>query len=310
MLFLSFLVLFGAAVAVWWRAAASKRQKEMMDAIRSGVDPAQVTVKPAVLVEPQGPKVSGFARLFPAFAAASGEDTGLTRGKLIMLTAGSALAGLVLGLRLTGLLGMMAPVIGSVIGVALPTMYQARKARKRLAVIEEQFPEALDCLSRSVRAGNAFSVAIELLGDETSEPLKSEIQKVTREMALGARLEDALHGLIARVPLIEFRFFVSAVLLQRETGGNLSEVIGKLAMSIRERFKLRGQVKASSGQGRITATVLTVLPIATLTILRFTSPGYLNNLTDDPVGRILLGGAVVCQVIGYLVMKRIINIEV
>ena len=189
-------------------------------------------------------------------------------------------------------------------------MLAAKKKRKRLAAIEEQFPEALDFLARSVRAGNAFSIGLELLGTETNEPLKSEITKMTREMALGARLEDALNGLIARVPLVEVRFFASAVLLQRETGGNLSEVLGKLSLSLRERFRLLGHVKAASGQGRLTAGVLTVLPIATLGMLKVASPDYLNSLTGDSLGRALLCGAVVSQTLGYLVMKRITRIEV
>ena len=134
--------------------------------------------------------------------------------------------------------------------------------------------------------------------------------KITREMALGAGLEDALHGLIARVPLLEVRMFVAAVLLQRETGGNLSEVLSKLAISVRERLRLRGQVKAASGQGRLTAMVLTFLPLGTLLMLKLVSPAYINGLTNDPVGRNLLGAAIVSQILGYMVMQRMIKVEV
>jgi tight adherence protein B len=161
-----------------------------------------------------------------------------------------------------------------------------------------------------VRAGNAFSIALELYAAEAKEPLKSAFLKVTREMALGAGLEDALRGLIDRVPLFEVRFFVSAVLLQRETGGNLSEVLGKLAGAVRERARLQGQVKAASGQGRLTAKVLTVLPIAVVVLLKLISPSYLENLTNDPVGRNLLAAAVVSQTLGYLCMQKIARVEV
>jgi tight adherence protein B len=129
-------------------------------------------------------------------------------------------------------------------------------------------------------------------------------------MALGAGLEDALLGLVARIQLLEARMFVAAVLLQRETGGNLSEVLGKLANSVRERLRLRGQVKAASGQGRLTAKVLTFLPIVTFAMLKLLSPAYINGLIDDPLGRNLLGFAIALQIVGYLVMQFMIKVEV
>lgn len=192
----------------------------------------------------------------------------------------------------------------------VPKVYRSRNRDKRLAAMEEQFPDALDFLARSVRAGNAFSIALELLAGESAEPLKSEIVKITREMALGAGLEDALLGLVARIQLLEARMFVAAVLLQRETGGNLSEVLGKLANSVRERLRLRGQVKAASGQGRLTAKVLTFLPIVTFAMLKLLSPAYINGLIDDPLGRNLLGFAIALQIVGYLVMQFMIKVEV
>jgi tight adherence protein B len=309
-LFILFLVLFGAPVLVWWRASASKKQQQMINAIHAGVRPTELTAKPMVLVEPLPKKPGGLAALFQSASAGPGEQAAWSPGRFAALTLVAALAGMLIGYQFRGLLGLFTLVLGAGAGAVLPWMYHVKRRKKRLAAMEEQFPEALDCLSRSIRAGNAFSVAIELLCAETQEPLKTEIQKMTREMALGARLEDALNGLIARVPLVEVRFFVSAVLLQRETGGNLSEVIGKLAHSLRDRFKLRGQVKASSGQGRLTAAVLTVLPLATLLLLRIASPIYLQGLTDDPMGRTLLGAAAVSQIVGYIFMRRIINIEV
>lgn len=310
LIFASLLIIFEAAAAVWWRFLSGKRQQQLIGAIRAGLAPTQGIARPAVLVEPEAPKVRGIARLFRSVATPSGDNAGAHSWQLTAMTVGAALVGFLIGSRFTGMIGMAAPVIGAIALGALPRMVTAKKRRKHLAIVEEQFPEALDCLSRSIRAGNAFSVALELLAGEVNEPLKSEIQKVTRELTLGSSIEDALNGLIVRVPLVEFRFFVSAVLLQRDTGGNLSEVIGKLAGSLRERFKLRGQVKAASGQGRLTAAVLTVLPLVTVILLRVVSPDYLSSLTGDPLGRNLLGLAVVLQVIGYVVMKRIVHIEV
>jgi tight adherence protein B len=179
-----------------------------------------------------------------------------------------------------------------------------------MAAIEEQLPDALDFIARSVRAGNALSISLEMLAGEAREPLRSEFLKVSREQALGASLETALGNLLTRVPLIEARFFVATTLLQREAGGNLAEVLSRLANSVRDRLRLRGHVKAVSGQGRLTATILTVLPILVLVILKVVSPSYLEGLTSDPLGRTLLGAAVVSQILGYVSMKRIVNIEV
>jgi tight adherence protein B len=309
LLFASFLGLFGAALYLWWRTDCTKRQKKMGDAIRAGAGPARTVVKAIVLVEPPA-KTSGLAAFFRASSAEAAGNGDWSRGRLVVLTALAALAGMLAGLWLVGIIGASAPVIGACAGAALPAAVQRKKRRKRLARFEEQFPDALDFLSRSIRAGNAFSVALELLGTEAAEPLQTEIRKVTRELALGARFDDALNGLIARVPLVEIRFFVSAVLLQRETGGDLSEVIGKLANSLRERVRLRGHVKGASGQARLTAAILGVLPIVVLLLLKMASPSYMNSLTGTPMGRNLLAGAAVFQIVGRIVMKRIINIEV
>jgi tight adherence protein B len=218
--------------------------------------------------------------------------------------------GFFVGKNFTGIIGVAAPLISGTMAGAVPWIYRSKSRNKRLSAMEEQFPEALDFLARSVRAGNAFSIALELLAAETTEPLKAEILKLTREMALGAGLEQALAGMLTRVPLLEARLFVAAVLLQRETGGNLSEVLSKLAVAVRERMRLRGQVRAASGQGRLTAMVLSCLPVATLVMLKIVSPDYLEPMMGDPLGRNLLAAAVVSQVLGYLVMQKIIRIEV
>lgn len=314
LLFLLSAVLFGAPLLIWWRAVLAGRQKRLIDAVRAGSIPPERTVRPVVLSEQ--PKTTGLGRFFesaealPGLSSDSIQQGGWTQSRRIKLTAMAALSGLVIGMALSPRFGFAGPLLGAATAGLLPSMWEARKRRKRLAAIEEEFPEALDCLSRSIRAGNAFSVAIELLADEINEPLKTEIQKVTREMALGSSLEDALNGLIARAPLLEVRFFVSAVLLQRETGGNLAEIMAKLASSLRDRFKLRGHVKAASAQGRLTAVILSALPVIVVIGLHFSTPAYLSMLTDDPIGRYVLVGAAFFQVIGYMVMKKIIKVEV
>jgi tight adherence protein B len=311
-LFFAFLVLYGAVAVVWWNLGKEKRRQQLVRNLTSHVNP-EGTVRTTVLME-EPSRSRGLAGMFRSRKPKARVDptkvARLSKGRFFLVTLAAAAGGFLVGMKCTDLLGFPAPLIGAFVGGMIPKIYRSRNRDKRIALLEEQFPEMLDFLARSVRAGNAFSIALELLAGEAQEPMKSEIVKLTREMALGASLQDALTGLIARVDLLEVRMFVAAVLLQRETGGNLSEVLNKLGTSVRERLRLRGQVIAASGQGRLTAKVLTFLPIATLLLLKLGSPEYIANLTGDPLGRNLLGFAVVSQILGYLVMQKMIKVEV
>lgn len=233
---------------------------------------------------------------------------------LTQLLGGMVVAGVVgtlLGLRLRVLLftGLSMLALGCFFAL-LPYLYVLFARKKRLGQFEEQFPEALDFLARAMRAGHAFTVGLEMLSQETPEPLRSEFRKVYNEQNLGAPLPGALEHLAVRVPSVDVRFFVSAVLMQRESGGNLGEILTKLAYVIRERFRLKGQVRAASAHGRITATILTILPIVTVLALSFVAPGYLPAMAHDPQGRYMIVGAILGQIVGYLVMRKIINIKV
>jgi tight adherence protein B len=176
--------------------------------------------------------------------------------------------------------------------------------------MEAQLPDSLDFLARSMRAGHAFTISLEMVGEEIADPLGQEFRALFNEQNLGASLDRSLANFGKRVPLADVRFFSSAVLLQRQTGGNLGEVLGRLSHIIRERFRLKGQVKATSAHGRLTATILTVLPLATLAGLIITSPGYLTPLITEPLGRKLVVAGVICQILGNIVIRRIIRIRV
>jgi tight adherence protein B len=191
-----------------------------------------------------------------------------------------------------------------------PYLMVRHKRTQRLNTLEEQFPESLDFLARSMRAGHAFSISLEMLGEEMQDPLGQEFRALFNEQNLGAPLETALRNFTTRVPLLDVRFFTSSVLLQKQTGGNLSEILSRLAYVIRERFKLKGQVKSASAHGRITATVLTLLPIATMLCLLFVAPGYLQGMAKEPEGKWMIGGAIVAQLLGNFFIKKIINIKV
>ena len=192
----------------------------------------------------------------------------------------------------------------------LPLFYVKKKRGKRIDELETQLPEALDFMSRSMRAGHAFTISLEMVGEEIHAPLGPEFKALFNEQNLGASLERCFMNFSRRVPIPDVRFFSSAVLLQRQTGGNLSEILSRLSYIIRERFRLKGQVKAVSAHGRLTATILTLLPIATLGGLMVTSKGYLDPMFASPLGRKIIGVAVIAQIIGNLCIQKIIKIKV
>src|SRR5215813_2336873 len=197
-----------------------------------------------------------------------------------------------------------------VAGLCVPLLYVIQKGKVRMKKFEEQFPESLEFVARSMRAGHAFSVSLEMIHREFSDPLAGEFRRTFDEQNLGLPLEIALQNLAKRVPLLEVHFFVSAVLLQKRTGGNLSELLDKLATLIRERFKLRGRIKAISAHGRITASTLSIIPMAVAFLMFYTNREYIEFFVKDPTGNQMAGVAIGFQAIGYLIMKKIVTIEI
>jgi tight adherence protein B len=234
-----------------------------------------------------------------------------TATRLITMMGVLATIGFVLGFVMpTSFSGFVAAVCLAVAFGVAPYVYVRRTRTKRLDKVEEQFPEALDFLARSMRAGHAFTISLEMLGEEAPDPLGQEFRALFNEQNLGAPLDIALNNLTNRIPLLDVRFFTSSVMLQKQTGGNLSEILQRLAYVIRERFRLKGQVKAASAHGRLTATILTVLPIATMLGLLIVAPGYLQGMAADPDGRKMIFGAIFAQILGNFFIKKIINIKV
>lgn len=201
-------------------------------------------------------------------------------------------------------------LVAALLAAVLPFVHVWRLRKKRLHAFEEIFPDTLEFVSRSMRAGHAFSVSLEMIHREFGEPLAGEFKRTFEEHNLGIPLDVALQGLARRVPLLDVHFFVSAVMLQKRTGGNLAEILDKLAYIIRERFKLRGRIRAVSAHGRMTAIALSCIPIGVAILMFFTNPDYVKFFFTDDVGQIMFGIAVGLQLIGYLVMKKIVSIEV
>ena len=204
---------------------------------------------------------------------------------------------------------LRALLIGTCTGF-LPLFYVSKVRAKRVNALDALLPDALDFLSRSMRAGHAFTISLEMVGEEIHEPLGQELRALFNEQNLGASLERSFASFSKRVPIPDVRFFCSAVLLQRQTGGNLSEILNRLSHIIRERFRLKGQVKAVSAHGRLTATILTLLPIATLGGLIVTSPGYLDPMIATPIGRKIIAVGIMAQILGNFCIRKIIKIKV
>jgi tight adherence protein B len=193
---------------------------------------------------------------------------------------------------------------------ALPLLYVMRKRTARMRRFEELFPDSLEFVARSMRAGHAFSVSLEMIHREFQEPLAGEFRRTFEEHNLGLPLDVALQKLAKRVPSLDVHFFVSAVLLQKRTGGNLAEILDKLAYVIRERFKLRGRIRAISAHGRMTGAALSCIPVAVAVIMFYVNPDYVRFFFLDDVGNIMLVAAIVLQLIGYAIMRQIVKIEV
>jgi tight adherence protein B len=191
-----------------------------------------------------------------------------------------------------------------------PLLYVRFKRKSRLKRFEDLFPETLEFISRSMRAGHAFSVSLEMIHREFQEPVSGEFRRTFEEHNLGLPIEVALQKLATRVPSLDVHFFVSAVLLQKRTGGNLAEILDKLAYVIRERFKLRGRIRAVSAHGKMTATALSCIPIAVAVLMFYTNPDYVKFFFRDDVGNIMLASAIGLQLIGYFIMQKIVKIEV
>jgi tight adherence protein B len=180
----------------------------------------------------------------------------------------------------------------------------------RLRTFEEQFPEALDLLSRALKAGHAFQTALGMVADEMKPPVGPEFRKTFDQQNYGLPLRDALHQMTENVPILDVRFFVTAVLIQKETGGNLSEILENLARVIRERFKIRRQIRIHTAHGRFTGFVLLALPAGLAILLSIINPEHMDLLFKERLGQMMLMIAIVMQVIGFFWIRKVIKIEV
>jgi len=225
----------------------------------------------------------------------------------ILLTVGAAAA---IGLALlVSVGGWLAPVVGAVVGGLLPYNHVARLRKKRFERFEENFPESIDLLGRAIRAGHAFSTGLRVVAEESPEPVSGEFRQVYEEQKFGLPLSESLLALADRMTLLDVRIFVTAVLIQIESGGNLAEILDNLAYIIRDRFRFRRQLRTHTAHGRMTGWVLASAPFAAGGGMFFLNPEYMRVLFQEPLGRLMLVMAAGLQVVGFVAIRRIMDVD-
>ena len=216
------------------------------------------------------------------------------------------------GMFLPGLLGKP-PIFGAALALGLavlPWWRVASRRRTRIERIERQFPEALDLMGRAMRAGHAFPSAVKMVADEMADPMGRDFRILFDEMNYGVPTNDALAHLAVRVPVPDVSYFVVAVMIQRESGGNLAELLDKIATIVRERLKLLGEVRTLSAEGKLSAIILTALPFGVALVVNLVNPEFMQVLWTDPMGQRMVGVAIFMMLVGIMWMRSIIRIRV
>jgi len=201
-------------------------------------------------------------------------------------------------------------LLAGLAGLSFPLFYVRRLKKRRIRRFEEQFPEAIDLLGRSIRAGHALPTGLKVVAEESPEPMSTEFRQIFEEQKFGLPLEDSLLGLADRIDLVDVRIFVTAILIQREVGGNLAEILDKIAYTSRERFMLQRQIRVYTAQGRLTGYILAAMPILLGLAITALNPEYMAILFEEPTGKVLIAAAAVMQFLGFLTIRRIIDIEI
>jgi tight adherence protein B len=312
LVFLTTFLAAGLAVLIGWftlqrmnaDAVAEDMSEHLLDnSPRLLKDESLSTISPwARLLEK-----SDFVRIMHRHLLQAGLTWSVGRVTLLMLLASSVALGF--AMQFDWIPGWVDLLIAVAVA-ALPYLYILHCRAKRFRQFEENFPDALDSLARSLRAGHPFPAAMEILAEECEQPVAAEMHQTAIEGNLGTSWEQALSNLTERVPLIEVSMFASAVQLQNRTGGKLNEVLGTLAENMRESVALKGEVRSLAAHGKLTGAVLTVLPLVIAAIMAVVNPSYLAVLIHHPYGKFLITAAVICLVAARFVIRRIVDIKI
>jgi tight adherence protein B len=313
----TFVVIMGLVVGIYWfmlERPETREQDELLKRLRVAGPRGAKRVE----FVKEADKLSALKTLDAVLSRTTGltgslqrriaqADMKTTVGGLLLISACIFLGASFIVGRLTRL-----PWLGLAVGALLayiPFFIVKFKATKRMRTFEEQFPEAIDLIARALRAGHGFTTGLSVVAEEAPQPVAGEFRLLYDQQNFGMPLGDAMKAFAARIPLLDARFFVTAVLTQRESGGNLAEILTNLANVIRERFKVKRQVRVISAHGRITAWILCGLPPALAVAMMIVMPAHMMLLVTDPMGNAMVLAGLVMQVAGSLIIKKLVNIE-
>jgi tight adherence protein B len=315
---LTFMVVAVVILGIWVFASTDNNQeliRKRMNAVHKAERRGEVSLNLKLLRDEMMSSVPVLHRLMMQWSWSTKlqeflVQAGMTTrpAKLLLISAATGV-----GSNFLASLFHLRPFLSLPIGLAatlIPITVVALKRHRRLRAFEEHFPEALDLLGRAVRAGHAFTTGLEMISKECAEPLAGEFRTSFEEQNFGLPLRDALLNLAERVPLVDVRFFVTALLIQKETGGNLAEILDGLSRVIRDRFRLYREIQVRTAQGRLTAGILIVLPIFLAIVLTTLNPDYMKVLFEDSKGPLVIAIAAGLQVIGSAILWKIIHFEV
>jgi tight adherence protein B len=320
LIFLAFAVGVGLVMAIYMGAVKvpGMMMRRTLDARIQGISqqPENETEAATLLVKVQhkGP-LPAIDRLLGGTTRGSALGRWIDQSGVKASISGVLMIGSLLAVVVAFLVGVLVRArwglpVGALLGFSMPFLVLKIKRGKRMRLFEEQFPEGLDLISRALKAGHAFATGLKMVADEMPEPVGPEFRKTFDEQNFGLPMKDSLDNLSFRIPLLDVRFFATAVLIQRETGGNLAEILENLAHVVRERFKILRQVRVYTAHGRFTGYVLLALPAVLAIALSFINPPHMELLFKERLGQQMLIGALVMQGIGFMWIKHVIKIEV
>jgi tight adherence protein B len=305
-----------SVVFLWEWLQENRRKRSMVDHLRSlanepigGSSDRSSVFRSAVMQSPWlRPIISRVPQLRDAEFLLQQAGLSWSLQTLFILSIGAAVG---LGsMTLIATRSFAIAVIATAVGAMLPSMYVRRRRTKRFNAFEEFLPECIDLVGRALRAGHPLSSGFKMAADDGPEPVAGEFRRVFEEQRFGLPVQDSLLSMADRINLVDVRILVTAILIQREVGGNLAEILDNLAAVVRDRFTIRRQVRVYTAQGRMTGYLLSALPIIIFSILYMLNPEYMSILFTDPVGKILIAIALSMQLLGFLWIRKIIKIEI
>lgn len=310
------LVLLLEIVREWWEQRAVRRQLgELMGSKDvDGRNPTRHT-RDGLIRQSSGDSEEKWAATLRSLPGVRGSlslleeaDTDWSPWTFFLLMVGASVALGGTSMILTG--SVFLSLLPAALGATLPYLYLNHRRKRKNREFESGFPEALELLTRAVRAGHPLTAGLRMVGAEGPEPVAAEFRTTSEEHRFGLPIDDALLGMVDRVSLVDVRIFVTAVLIQRESGGNLAEILDNLGSTIRDRFMIRRQLRVYTAQGRLSGYTLAALPPVVGLGMYMLEPAYVSMLFTETLGRLLLGTAFVLQILGYLWIRKIVNIEI